>query len=77
MDDESYVRLIYKFRNGTELNLKHPKTFTEKLNWMKLHDRQDVYTVMADKYRVKKLSPEKLEKNISFRSWESGNMPGI
>ncbi len=62
MDDESYVRLIYKFRNGTELNLKHPKTFTEKLNWMKLHDRQDVYTVMADKYRVKKFVARKIGK---------------
>lgn len=34
-------------------NLKKPKTFNEKLQWLKLHDRQAKYTLMVDKYKVK------------------------
>lgn len=29
-------------------------TFNEKLQWLKLHDRQPEYTTMVDKYEVKK-----------------------
>lgn len=36
------------------LNLEHQKTFNEKLQWLKLYDRKDIYTKMVDKYEVKK-----------------------
>ena len=36
-----------------ELNIKNPQTFTEKLQWLKLYDRNPLYTKMADKYEVK------------------------
>ena len=36
------------------LNLEDPKTFNEKLQWLKLHDRQPVYSKLVDKYEVKK-----------------------
>jgi len=39
---------------GTELNLDHPKTFSEKLQWLKLYDRNPEYTKMVDKYEAKK-----------------------
>ena len=45
----------YKKRFGRDLNLKDPKTFNEKLQWLKLHDRQPIYTKMVDKYEAKKL----------------------
>lgn len=35
-------------------NLKNPKTFNEKLNWLKLYDRRPEYTTMVDKYEAKK-----------------------
>ena len=37
-----------------KLNLDNPKTFNEKLQWLKLYDRKKVYTTMVDKYEVKK-----------------------
>ncbi len=37
-----------------ELDLEHPKTFNEKLQWLKLYDRRPIYTTMVDKYAVKK-----------------------
>ena len=53
MDDEEYLKIRFKYRMGYELDLEHPKTFNEKLNWLKIHDRNPIYTTMADKYAVK------------------------
>lgn len=38
---------------GYFLNLKKPTTFNEKLQWLKLNDRNDLYTKLADKYAVR------------------------
>lgn len=54
MDDESYLKRKYKACMGKELNLDSPKTFNEKLQWLKLHDRKPEYTMMVDKYAVRK-----------------------
>lgn len=52
-DDETYLKIRYKIRFGRELDLNNPQTFNEKLNWLKLYDRNPIYTLMADKYWVK------------------------
>ena len=54
VSDEEYLTRIYRFRMGKDLNLENPKTFNEKLQWLKLHDRKPEYTTMVDKYEVKK-----------------------
>lgn len=54
MDDEAYLKRKYKACMGKELNLDNPKTFNEKLQWLKLHDRKPEYTMMVDKYAVRK-----------------------
>jgi hypothetical protein len=38
---------------GREIDLENPKTFNEKINWLKLYDRRPVLTVMADKVAVR------------------------
>lgn len=49
LPDRGYVFLNY-IRNLHRIpNLRNPKTFNEKLQWLKLHDRRPVYTTMADK----------------------------
>ena len=48
-----YIRLMYYHITGIKLNLKNPKTFTEKLQWMKLHYRNPLYTEYADKLKVR------------------------
>ena len=35
------------------MNLDNPQTYTEKLQWLKLYDRQPKYTIMQDKYAVR------------------------
>lgn len=54
LSDKQYVRLMFLVRVGYWPNLKTPKTFNEKQNWLKLHDHNPLYTMMADKYAVKK-----------------------
>lgn len=53
LPDTPYLKLLYKFKTGHTLNLKHPKTFTEKIQWLKLYNRQPEYTKMVDKYLAK------------------------
>ena len=54
MPDEEYLKREYKARLGKDLNLETPKTFNEKIQWLKLHDRNPEYVKMVDKYEVKK-----------------------
>tara|TARA_R110002049_G_scaffold296797_1_gene485186 strand:+ start:18657 stop:19556 length:900 start_codon:yes stop_codon:yes gene_type:complete len=49
------IRLKQRFKRklGYTLNLKHPKTFNEKIQWLKLYDKTDLHTICADKYAVR------------------------
>ena len=60
--DESYLKLKYKLVMGTKLDLENPKTFNEKLQWLKLHDRNPEYTKMVDKYEAKEYVANIIEK---------------
>jgi hypothetical protein len=51
---------MYKIQVGKSLNLKNPQTFNEKLQWLKLNDRKDIYTIMVDKYEAKKYVADKI-----------------
>lgn len=54
IDDETYIKKVYKEHMHQELNLQHPTTFNEKLQWLKIHNRNKEHTTMVDKYAVKK-----------------------
>lgn len=43
---------------GYKPNLKNPKTVNEKIQWIKLNDRKDFHTLVADKYRVREYYKE-------------------
>lgn len=53
LPDRIYLKLLFRFKMGCRLNLKNPKTFNEKLQWLKLYNRKPEYTTMVDKYAVK------------------------
>jgi hypothetical protein len=38
---------------GYPLDLRHPRTFSEKMQWLKLHDRDPLYTMLVDKLAVR------------------------
>lgn len=54
LPDATYLKMRYYFALGKKLNLDAPKTYNEKLQWLKLHDRKDIYTTLVDKNDVKK-----------------------
>lgn len=54
LPDKLYLQMLYRRDFKKKLDLANPKTFNEKLQWMKLYDRRPKYTTMVDKYAVKK-----------------------
>ena len=53
--DEIYIKLKYKCILGRWPDLKNPKYFSEKLQWLKLHDKNMDYCKLVDKYHVRKI----------------------
>ena len=53
MDDSKYLTRFFKSRMPYDLNLDSPETFNEKIQWLKLHDRNPLYTELVDKIAVK------------------------
>lgn len=51
--DDIYLKWVYKGAVGRKLNIEDPKRYTEKLQWMKLYDRNPQYTTMVDKAAAK------------------------
>ncbi len=62
MSDENYLKIYYKLKFNKKLNLDNPQTFNEKVQWLKINDRNPYYTNFADKYEVKKIIEEKIGK---------------
>jgi len=60
LSDSNYLHLLYYCETGYKLDLKNPKRFTEKLQWLKLFDRKDEYTGYVDKYIVRTYVTEKI-----------------
>lgn len=58
LPDGKYLKLIYRIKMGRKLNLENPEAFTEKIQWLKLYDRNPLYTQLVDKYEVRKYVAE-------------------
>lgn len=58
--DEAFLRFMYLLMMGKRLHLKNPRTYNEKLQWLKIYDRKNEYTRMVDKYLVKELVKNKI-----------------
>lgn len=56
--DPFYLQLVYYIKMGKRLNITNPKSFNEKIQWLKLYDRRLEYTKMVDKYEVRKYISE-------------------
>ena len=53
MPDKIYLKLVYRGQMGKKLDLNDPKTFNEKLQWLKLYDRKELYHILVDKAEIK------------------------
>lgn len=59
-NDKSYLSKMFRYRMGYDINWDNPTTYSEKLQWLKIYDRNPFYTKLVDKYEVKKYVEEKI-----------------
>ncbi len=60
LSDKKYIKLRFYNRMGKHFDLKNPKTFNEKLQWLKLFNRDPKYSTLVDKFEVKKYIIEEI-----------------
>ena len=53
LGDRIIIKIKFYNSMGFKPDLKNPKTMAEKMQWIKLYDRQPFNTLAADKYRVR------------------------
>lgn len=52
--DKAYLKFVYWIQLGKRLDIEHPVTYNEKLQWLKIYDRNEKYVNLVDKYEVRK-----------------------
>ena len=60
ISDKTYLSLMYRECFGTKINWENPRSFSEKLQWIKLNDRKDIYSAMVDKYESKQYVADRI-----------------
>ena len=64
--DETYLKWYFFLYTGSWMDFNNPKTFSEKIQWLKIHNTNPVYTVMADKYAMKQFVEDKIGAGYTF-----------
>lgn len=74
LSKEEYIKRKFKIDLGYKLDLDDPKTFNEKMQWLKFFNQQSIFTIMASKHTVKKYISDKIgSKYIAkeYGCWDS------
>jgi hypothetical protein len=74
MPDRKYLERFYKAHMNQPIDLDNPKTFNEKIQWLKLNDRKPEYVQMVDKIGAKEYVSERLGKEYIIPTlgvWDS------
>lgn len=72
------LKILFRLKQGYKLNLKNPKTFNEKLQWIKLYDKNPLMPKCVDKYTVREyVSSKKCKKILNELLWEGFNPDDI
>lgn len=53
LPDRVYLNIKFFMNFGKLINFSNPQTYNEKLQWLKLYNRDPFYNIIVDKYRVK------------------------
>jgi hypothetical protein len=78
VSDISRSKRDFKRNFGRELDIENPKTFNEKIQWLKLNDRRPLHTQCADKFEVRKYVKEKVgEKYLIPLHYETTRLKDI
>ena len=77
-DYPKYLCLAYKIKTGQKLNLKHPKTLNEKIQWLKIYDNIPIKAQLTDKVLVRDWVKEKIgEEYLKPVLWIGDNFDDI
>ena len=60
LSDEEFLKKVFPKYMGYPLDLENPKTFSEKLQWLKVNYRNPIQTVMVDKHEAKNFIAERV-----------------
>ena len=60
LPDKAYLSILYRAKFGKKIHWKAPKTFNEKLQWLKVYDHNPVYTTMVDKFEAKQFAAQRI-----------------
>lgn len=60
LPDKMHLKILFRLEMGKRLNLRNPRTFCEKLQWLKLYNRKPEYTKMVDKLLAKEYVASKI-----------------
>jgi hypothetical protein len=58
--DKIFIEWYFKRYMGYSIDLNNPQTLNEKITWLKLYDRSDLHTLVADKYTVRSYVAKKI-----------------
>lgn len=73
--DKLFIRLNFRLLMGRWPDLDNPRTFNEKLQWLKLHNRHPEYSRMVDKWAVKQYVADKVGENYLIPTLGVWNSP--
>lgn len=59
-DLKAELQDLFRARTGEEIDIDHPKTFNQKIQWLKLYDNAPIKTELADKYAVREYVSAKI-----------------
>lgn len=74
--DRMYLSLVYFIKTRNFMHWKNPKKLNEKLQWLKIYNRNDEDTLLVDKYSVKDIIAKKIGKQYIISTlgvWENAN----
>lgn len=75
LPDKLYLKMK-SYAYNMKIDIDNPKTFNEKLQWLKLYDRKPEYTRMVDKYEAKGYVAERIGEEYiipTFGVWDKFN----
>ncbi len=67
LNDEEYLKRAFRIIFGYNLDLQHPVSFNEKMQFLKLNARKDIYTTMVDKHLAKQFVSDALGESVVAR----------
>lgn len=60
IDDEKYIKIAHRIKLNEKLDLENPITYNQKLQWLKIYNRDVLYNKLVDKYRVREFIKERI-----------------